>query len=156
MKYYIDGCEIKRVMRVPMRSDGSYVVIFPHDAVLSQMESINWDKPTIVLNEPKDANKTYLPTGCGFVLDHLTYSSRPREWKAEIRMGEQYYGDLSAMQEQVGALEAAAAEKDETIARQQATIDAQAEELETMEADSTAAAEAQLRAAYQEGVESVG
>lgn len=156
MKYYIDGCEIKSVMRVPMRSDGSYVVRFPHDALLSQLEAINWDKPTIVLNEPRDTNKTYLPTGCGFVLDHLTYSSRPREWKAEIRMGEQYYGDLSAMQEQVGALETAAAEKDETIARQQATIDAQAEELETMEADSTAAAEAQLRAAYQEGVESIG
>ena len=31
-----------------------------------------------------------------------------------------------------------------------------AEELETMEADSTAAAESQLRSAYQEGVESIG
>ena len=77
MKYYIDGCEIKSVMRVPMRSDGSYVVRFPHDALLSQLEAINWDKPTIVLNEPRDTNKAYLPTGCGFLLDHLTYSSRP-------------------------------------------------------------------------------
>ena len=49
MKYYIDGCEIKSVTRVPMRSDGSYVVRFPHDAVLSQLEAINWDKPTIDL-----------------------------------------------------------------------------------------------------------
>ena len=156
MKYYIDGCEIKSVTRVPMRSDGSYVVRFPHDAVLSQLEAINWDKPTIVLNEPRDADKTYLPAGCGFVLDHLTYSSRPREWTAEIRMGEQYYGDVSGMQDQVDALEAAAAEKDETISRQQSTIDAQAEKIEEMTADGTAAAETQLQEAYKEGVESIG
>ena len=155
MKYNIDGVAIQSVLRGG-RMDGTYYVKFGHDATLAQLEAINWEKPTIVLNEPKDAKKTYLPEGCGFSLLELSYSSYPREWTAEIRMGQQYYGDLSAMQEQVGALEAAAAEKDETIARQQATIDAQAEELETMEADSTAAAESQLRSAYQDGVESIG
>ena len=163
MKYYIDGCEIKSVMRVPMRSDGSYVVRFPHDALLSQLEAINWDKPTIVLNEPRDTNKAYLPTGCGFLLDHLTYSSRPREWTAEIRMGEQYLVDASAIQAQVDALEADVEEKNETIAQQQDTIEAQTAELAAkdleiteLEAGGTAAAETQLQEAYKEGVESIG
>lgn len=110
-----------------------------------------------MLNEPKDAKKTYLPEGCGFSLLELSYSSYPREWTAEIRMGQQYYGEFERYAGAGGQhWRAAAAEKDETIARQQATIDAQAEELETMEADSTAAAESQLRSAYQEGVESIG
>ncbi|MCI5844041.1 MAG: hypothetical protein MR004_10455 [Clostridiales bacterium] len=146
MKYYIDGCEIKSVMRVPMRSDGSYVVRFPHDAVLSQLESINWDKPTIVLNEPRDTNKTYLPTGCGFVLDHLTYSSHPMEWKAEIKVGKQYLGDVTGYQAQIDKLTAQSADQQSTISNQKQEIAKL--EVQLAEADELAIAlyEAQMAA----------
>ncbi len=89
--------------------------------------------------------------------------SASRSYTVELRTGQQHLGDVAAYQAQVDALtgelarqkretaqwQAAAAEKDAALADRENVLAA-------LQADSTAAAETELRAAYQEGVESYG
>ena len=82
----------------------------------------------------------------------------------ELQVAEQYLGDVTGYQTQIDELQAAATEKDSTIAQleseaaeKDATIQSQAETIESMEAAGTAeTVKADLQAAYAEGVESNG
>lgn len=131
------------------RNDGGYRLVFPHDTALSQIEALDWEHPVVqIIGDPREGYP-YLPEGCGFECESISYSSVPRYWTVEIKLGKQYLGDVTGYQAQIDTLEAQAAEKDSAIAEKDAAI-------AELEADSKAAAEADLQAAYNEGVNSIG
>lgn len=101
----------------------------------------------------------------------IQYSAPARSYTVVLQVAEQYLGDVVGYQSQVAELEeglarkdreleeteASLAEKESAIAQQRETIAQQAEALAELEAAGTAAqVDAQLRAAYQEGVEQNG
>lgn len=143
--------------------DGTYAVVFEREfASLEQIEAIRWERPEIRYTGTQ-GEEPGLPAGCGFEVERITYDSAARSYTVELRTGQQHLGDVAAYQAQVDALtgelarqkretvqwQAAAAEKDAALADRENVLAA-------LRADSTAAAETELRAAYQEGVESYG
>ena len=129
--------------------NGRYRVVFEREfAELPAIEAIHWEQPQVehLVETPEQG----LPEGYGFQVEGITYDSTARSYTVTVRTARQYLGDVTGYQAQIDALRAEAAEKDETIVRQAA-------ELEALEAAGTAESlKADLRAAYQEGVERHG
>ena len=82
-----------------------------------------------------------MPTGYGFVLTDLRYQHANRIFIAELQTAQQYLGDVTGYQAEIQQL-------NEAIQQQKNTADQQAAKLSGMMAD--------MRQAYQEGVESNG
>lgn len=165
----IDGIAAAYVTRGS--ENGVYQVLFERcHAELPAIEAIRWDRPTVEALRPDVAGMVGLPAGCGFTVTDITYDHISQSYTVTVQVAEQYLGDVTGYQAQVAELEgqvsqaqaqaeealaqaetaeAAAAEKDETIA-------AQAQEIEALRADSGAAVVASLEEAYAEGVESNG
>ena len=139
IRWNIDGVPAAFITRGAV--NGRYCVTFERDeASLDQIEGIRWEAPTLerVAGSPAEPG---LPEGYGFQLMELRYQHTSRTFIAEVQTGQQFWGDVTAYQTQIQEL-------NETIAQQQATVEAQSGQLRSMEAD--------MEAAYQEGVESHG
>lgn len=146
-------------------ANGEYRAVFEREfASLEDIEGIQWDRPQI-------QGACILPAGYGFTVRDIQYSAATRSYTVVLQVAEQYLGDVAGYQSQVAELEenlaqkdrtleetaASLAEKESAIAQQQETIDRQEEALAKLEAAGTAAqVDAQLKAAYQEGVEQNG
>ncbi len=145
----IDGVRAAFVMR-GIRN-GRYRIVFEREyAELPQIESINWAQPNIEHTNSSCPNELGLPKGYGFEVESITYDSTSRSYTVEVRVADQYLGDVTEYQARIDALQADADEKAATIAEKEATIEA-------LEAAGTAeAVKADLQAAYTEGVESNG
>lgn len=182
-RWTIDGLPTGLIMRsVP--GNGKYTVVFEREFVsLEQIEAVNWAKPTIEYIGPH-ASEPGLPEGYGFVVDDIQYQSGLKTYHVVLQTASQYLGDVTGYQDQIAELESAAAEKDSALAEQatqlqeqadvltaqQAVIEDQATQIqeqastiegqaatiqELQEAGTAAALEADLDAAYEEGVNSV-
>ena len=81
------------------------------------------------MGPPPDPGECILPTGYGFTVRDIQYSAPARSYTVVLQVAEQYLGDVVGYQSQVAELEAAG---------------------------TAAQVDAQLRAAYQEGVEQNG
>ena len=144
----IDGVTVGMIQRGS--ENGCYRVIIEREyAELPQIEAISWQQPVIEHLRPEVPDEMGLPEGYGFTV--------------ELKTARQYLGDVADYQAQVEELTASlsakeqeAAELRETVAAKEAAIEAQSQELAALKEDGTAAAEAQLQAAYTEGVESNG
>lgn len=159
----IDGVQAAFVMR-GIRN-GYYCIVFEREsAELPRIESINWAKPTIEHTNPRCPDELGLPEGYGFEVEGITYDYTAKSYTVEVRIAEQYLGDVTGYQSQIDELQAAADEKDSTIAQQAADISAMEAEIaekdaaiESMKTSGTAEAlNADLQAAYEEVVESNG
>ena len=144
--------------------NGCYRVISEREyAELPQIEAISWQQPVIEHLRPEVPDEMGLPEGYGFAVERITYDSATRSYTVELKTARQYLGDVADYQAQVeeltvslSAKEQEAAELRETVAAKEAAIEAQSQKLAALKEDGTAAAEAQLQAAYTEGVESNG
>ncbi len=146
-------------------ANGEYRAVFEREfASLEDIEAIQWDHPKI-------QGECILPTGYGFAVRDIQYSSSTRSYTVVLQVAEQYLGDVTGYQSQVAELEeglsqkdrelekraASLAEKEAVITQQQETITQQSKVLAELEAAGTAAqVDAQLMAAYKEGVEQNG
>lgn len=162
-KFKIGGLSCGLVLRGG--TNGEYRVVFEREyASLEQIEGISWEPPVI-------EGECILPAGYGFQVKDILYSAATRSYHVVLQVGTQYLGDVSGYQAQMTELQgtiteqadtiqtqqAAMAEQESTITQQAATIASQAETIEKLEAAGTAAElEAELAAAYAEGVESNG
>lgn len=147
-RWMIDGVPAGPISR-HYPSNGQYTVIFEREyASLEQIESINWAQPTI---QYIGAHKSEpgLPEGYGFEVQKIDYTSGTKHYTVTLKTASQYLGDVTGYQDQISALEAETAEKDATIQEQAATIQT------LQEAGTAADLEADLDAAYEEGVNSV-
>lgn len=174
MSYYgkewlIDGLPTGLIMR-NSPGNGCYVVVFEREyATLEQIEAINWAKPTIQYIGTH-GNEQGLPEGYGFEVTAIEYYSGTKSYSVKIKTASQYLGDVTGYQDQIAVLENSAAEKDSVIAEQaaqlqdqedvltaqQAVIEDQAATIQELQEAGTAAdLEAELDAAYVEGVNSV-
>lgn len=156
-KFSIGGIPCGLVLR--MGTTGKYRVTFEREyATLEQVEAISWDPPVI------EGEGCILPSGYGFEVDQIEYDSSAMLFHVTVHTGEQYYGDVSAyeaevaqLQEQVGQQAETITQQEATIQTQTATIDSQAATIEELEVAGTAeSVKTELRAAYEEGVESNG
>ena len=121
--------------------NGRYCVTFERsEASLDQIESINWSMPVITRITESQA-EFGLPEGYGFQLIDLRYQHASRNFIAELQTEQQFWGDVSAYQSQIQAL-------NETISEQNSTLNNQANQLISMTAD--------MENAYAEGVDRVG
>lgn len=158
----IDGVTAAYITRGAV--NGQYRVLFERcNAELSAIEAIHWEHPTVELLRTDVSGILGLPEGYGFTVADISYDYGSRSYTVTVQVAEQYLGDVAGYEAQVAELEsqvesalaqaqaalAAAAEKDATIA-------AQALEIEALQADSGAAVVETLEQAYQEGVESNG
>lgn len=141
---------------------GEYNLVFEREnATLEQLEAVDWTRPE--MEYLGEYTGTKLPEGYGYELKNMVYCHNDKTWRVHLKVGAQYYGDVTGYQEQVAQLEAAAVEREATIASQTAVIEAQNEtiteqsaEIEALKESGTAAElEEGLDAAYQEGVDSV-
>ena len=183
IRWKIDGVSAGPIDRVHGKN-GEYRVIFERVyASLEDIETINLSQPAIEYvgvhkSEPG------LPEGYGFEVLKIEYVSGTKHYVVSLKTASQYLGDVTGYQAQIADLESAAAEKDSTISTQATqlqdqatTIEAQASQLqdqaatigeqattieaqaaaiqELQEAGTAADLEAELDAAYEEGVNSV-
>ena len=162
-KIQVDGVPCGLILRGS--ANGTYLAVFEREmAELARIEQIDWSRPAVVGESP-------LPAGYGFQVRDIRYAHATRSYTVLLQTAEQYLGDVVGYQSQVAELEeglarkdreleeteASLAEKESAIAQQRETIAQQAEALAELEAAGTAAqVDAQLRAAYQEGVEQNG
>ena len=86
-------------------------------------------------------------------LDYQEIGRRIAKRRRELGYKQAQVEELTAS---LSAKEQEAAQLRETVAAKEAAIEAQSQELAALKEDGTAAAEAQLQAAYTEGVESNG
>lgn len=115
-------------------ANGQYRLLFEREnATLEQIEAINWAKPTIEKLTDRDCEQG-LPEGYGFEVADITYANSTRSYTVTVKTARQYLGDVTEYQAQVAELRGQVAE-------------AQTQ---------SAAKEAALAAAYEEGVESNG
>ena len=168
MSFYGNRCHIGGVpcgMVLRGAANGEYRAVFEREfASLEDIEGIQWDRPQI-------QGECLLHAGYGFTVRDIQYSAATRSYTVVLQVAEQYLGDVAGYQSQVSELEedlarkdreleetaATLAEKEADIARQRETIAQQAEALAELEATGTAdQVDAQLRAAYTEGVEQNG
>lgn len=146
----------------PGAENGFYTVLFERDAAeLADIEKINWDKPVIERLDARE-NAPALPEGYGFEVVDITYNSAVRTYEVKLKVASQYLGDVTDYQSQIAELESAADEQASqieeqtgTIAAQAAQIQEQAAAIESLKESGSAALEAELDAAYEEGVNSV-
>lgn len=143
-------------------ANGEYRAVFEREfASLEDIEGIQWDRPQI-------QGECILPTGYGFTVQDIQYSAPTRSYTVVLQVAEQHLGDVTGYQSQVAELKeelarkdreldetaASLVEKESAIAQQRETIAQQAKALSELEAAGTAVqVDAQLRAAYEEGVE---
>lgn len=176
-KWIIDGLPAGIIMR-SNPSNGRYTVVFEREfASLEQIEAVNWDKPTVEYIGPH-GSEDGLPEGYGFEVEDIRYRSSTKSFDVILKTASQYLGDVTGYQDQIDQLEAASAEKDDTISAQASQIQEQTAALQEKEATITEQAATiqdqaatieelessgggavitqQLEAAYQEGVESNG
>lgn len=183
-RWTIDGLPTGLIMRsVP--GNGKYTVVFEREFVsLEQIEAVNWAKPTIEYIGPH-ASEPGLPEGYGFVVDDHPVSERPQNlprgpadrqpvsgrchWipgsdrrAGKLRPAEKDSAlaeQATQLQEQADVLTAQQAvieDQATQIQEQASTIEGQAATIqELQEAGTAAALEADLDAAYEEGVNSV-
>ena len=144
-----DGIQAAFVMRGSQ--NGRYLVKFEREfASLEDIEGINWAQPAIEHTNPQCPDEFGLPAGYGFTVAGITYESKTKSYTVELQVADQFLGDVTPYQEQIAQLESEAAEKDAAIAEKEAAIKA-------LEAAGTAeTVQADLQAAYTEGVESNG
>ena len=144
-------CGVPCAMVLRGSANGHYQAVFERErASLEEIESINWAQPVI-------EGSCLLPTGYGFTVQDISYSSNTRSYTVSLKVAEQFLGDVAGFQAQVDELTADVASQVATIQEQEQTIQAQAETIQALEAAGTAAqVEEKLEAAYQEGVESNG
>lgn len=122
-------------------ASGRYRVTFEREeAALEEIEGIHWDAPTVerVTDSPGEPG---LPEGCGFTLVELRYQRTAGVFVAEVETARQFWGDVTGCQTEIDRLT-------EAVRQQQAAAEEQTRQLQTLEAD--------LTAAYQEGVEAHG
>ena len=165
----IDGVTAAYVTRGPV--NGQYRVLFERSsAELDDIEAINWAHPTVELLRTGVAGIQGLPEGYGFTVADITYDHISRSYTVTVQVASQYLGDVAGYEAQVAELEsqaeAAQAQAEEAqaqaeaaqaaAAEKDATIAAQAQEIEALQADSGAAVVESLEQAYEEGVESNG
>ena len=129
--------------------NGSYTAVFEREkASLEEIRGIDWSKPEVT-------GACLLPVGYGFTVADIRYSYSEDCYKVELRVSEQYLGDVTGYQAQVsdlegqleaseaeavrltGELEEAAAAKAEAEAQRQALE----EELDGLSSQVTAAQE---------------
>lgn len=139
IRWEIDGIPAAFITR--STTNGRYRVTFERsEAGLEQIEQIDWSHPTLT-NLSGSEQEQGLPTGYGFVLTDLRYQHANRIFIAELQTAQQYLGDVTGYQAEIQQL-------NEAIQQQKNTADQQASKLSGMMAD--------MRQAYQEGVESNG
>lgn len=162
-RWLIDGVGAGLIMGPAIYPNGQYSVDFSrNDASLEQIEGINWAKPAIKYVGPH-GSEPGLPEGYGFEVIKIEYDSGCKTYRVRLKTASQYLGDVTGYQARITELEAAAAEKDSTITEQASTIQAQEDTIQKQmaaiqslrEAGSAATLEADLDAAYEEGVNSV-
>lgn len=139
IRWRIDGIPAAFITRGP--GNGRYRVTFERgEATLEQIEAIHCDAPTLE-RVTESLSEPGLPEGYGFELTELCYQHGSQTFVAEVQTARQYWGDVSDYQAQLETLNG-------TLAQQQETLNTQTRQLESLEAD--------LTAAYQEGVEAHG
>lgn len=139
IRWRIDGVPAAFITRGP--GSGHYRVTFERgEAALEQIEAIHWAAPTVE-RVTESLSEPGLPEGYGFELTELCYQHTSQTFVAEVQTARQYWGDVSDYQAQLKTL-------NETLTQRQKALDTQTRQLETLEAD--------LTAAYQEGVEAHG
>lgn len=105
-KFRIDGCPVDLVIR--NLNDRKYTLYFDREAgelTLEQLKKINWARPTIDVVEPQKPGEVYLPEGCGFCLQKLSYSSIPDQWVADIKVAAEYLGDVTGYQQKIADMD---------------------------------------------------
>ena len=139
-KYWkIDGVTAAFITRGGV--NGKYRVLFEREnASLEQIESINWAKPVIEKLTDRDCEQG-LPEGYGFEVVDITYANNTKSYTVTVKTAQQYLGDVTEYQVQAAELQA-----------QVTALSGQVTEAQ----EQAAAREAELAAAYEEGVESNG
>lgn len=142
-RWLIDDVGAELIMGPGIYQNGRYSVDFSrNDATLEQIEAINWAKPTIKYVGPH-GSEPGLPEGYGFDVTKIEYLSNSKTYRVHLKVGSQYLGDVTGYQAQITELEAAAAEKDDTITAQAAQLTAAENDLAAANAQL-----AELEAAY--------
>lgn len=101
---------------------GNYRVAFEREfASLEQIEAINWSRPTVEYIGPH-GSEPGLPEGYGFDVVKITYDSNCKTYYVELKTAKQYLGDVTGYQDEIKALNNAAAEKDALIRDQNKKI----------------------------------
>ena len=125
-KWLIDGLPAGIIMR-SIPANGRYTVVFEREfASLEQIEAVNWDKPTVEYIGPH-GSEDGLPEGYGFEVEDIRYRSSTKSFDVILKTASQYLGDVTGYQDQIDQLEAASAEKDDTISTQATQIQEQQE-----------------------------
>lgn len=126
-KFRIDGCPVDLVIR--SLDDRKYTLYFDREVgelTLAQLKKINWARPTIDVVEPKKPGEIYLPEGYGFHLEKLAYNSHPDQWMAEVKVADEYLGDVTGYQAKIADMDQQlldAASKNHELERQLAEAD---------------------------------
>ena len=175
-RWLIDGVGAGPISRHP-GVNGQYTVIFEREyASLEQIEGINWAQPTVQYIWPHGSDAG-LPEGYGFEVLKIEYDSNGKFYRATLKTSSQYLGDVTGYQVQIDELQATVTEQASTIQTQETTIENQESTIqvqtatiseqectiqeqaatiqELQEGGTAAALEAELDAAYEEGVNSV-
>ena len=140
----IGGVPCGLILRDPMWN-GRYQAVFEREfASLEEIEAIDWVRPEVeVLKEP-----AVLPEGFEFEAVRITYDSGTRAYTVELKMAEQFLGDVSGYQVQVAELR-------EQASAAQTRVEELAEQVSKTLRDAEDR-DAALALAYEEGVESNG
>ena len=146
-RWKIDGVTAGPITRGGV--NGQYTIIFERCYTsLEEIETINWSKPTLEYIWPY-GSEAGLPEGYGFSVEGIDYNSGGKYYRVTVKTEFQYLGDVTGYQEQIAALEATVSDQKTQLSEKDATI-------QTMKEAGTAAdLEAELDAAYEEGVNSV-
>lgn len=175
-RWLIDGVSAGPISRTP-GVNGQYTVIFEREyASLEQIEGINWAQPTVQYIWPHGSD-VGLPEGYGFEVLKIEYDSAGKFYRVTLKTSSQYLGDVTGYQVQIDELQATVTEQASTIQTQETTIENQESTIqvqtatiseqectiqeqaatiqELQESGTAAALEAELDAAYEEGVNSV-
>ncbi len=106
-KHKIGGVPCGIIMRG--MDNGRYQAVFEREfASLEEIEAIDWSQPVI-------EGDCVLPAGYGFTVDSITYDSGTRSYTVNLRVAEQFLGDVAGFQAQVDELTATVQEHAETI-----------------------------------------
>lgn len=175
-RWMIDGVPAGPINR-HYPSNGQYTVIFEREyASLEQIEGINWAQPTVEYIWPH-GKEAGLPEGYGFEVVNIDYDSGCKYYRVTLKTASQYLGDVTGYQDQIAELQTTVTEQASTIQTQETTIENQESTIqvqtatiseqectiqeqaatiqELQEGGTAAALEAELDAAYEEGVNSV-
>lgn len=126
-KVRVNGLVCGLILREAGNTGGYELVFERENATLEQLEAVDWTRPEMEYLSGYSGTK--LPEGYGYELVNMAYHHNDKTWRVRLAVGTQYYGDVTGYQEQVAQLEAAAAEREETIASQSAEIEAKSAEI---------------------------